>query len=248
MNVIRENMKEIKASEELKADTLRYLNEQRRAYSIPAVHHFGRYALIMACLLLALGVGGYSAYRRPVSYISIDVNPSIELGINRFKRVVSADAYNKDGEDILKDVVWKNIPYEEAVERLLSSERHSGFLTENSVLVVTVISDDPDTMIEGINAAGTGRKYHAQIYVSDPECLKEAHWHDMSFGKYRAYQELSQYDEEITVEACHEMTIGEIQDRIEGCKHHQQAEDLEIQSPEKNWNGHHGGHRRHHGE
>lgn len=48
--------------------------------------------------------------------------------------------------------------------------------------------------------------------------MKEAHLHEMSFGKYRAYLELSEYDPNVTVEDCHGMTMGEIQNRIDRCR------------------------------
>lgn len=248
MNAIMESMKEIHASEKMKADTLRYLNGKRREHSIPKTRHVLQYAFIAVCLLLALGTGGYSVYRRPVSYISIDINPSIELGINRFERVVSADAYNEDGQYILKDVALKNIPYAKAIDRLLSDEAYSHYLTEGSVLVFTVVAEQPDAVIKEISESGTGHAYNAQIYTSDEFCMEEAHQYNMSFGKYRAYQELSQYDENVTVEDCHGMTIGEIQDRIEGCRHHRRVQGEENPLPEYDWGGHHGRHRNHHGK
>ena len=50
---------------------------------------------------------GYSWVQRPVSYVSIDVNPSIELALNRFDRVVYAAAYNLEGEEILNGLSLK---------------------------------------------------------------------------------------------------------------------------------------------
>lgn len=50
--------------------------------------------------------------------------------------------------------------------------------------------------------------------------MNEAHQHEMSFGKYRAFLELSQYDADITVEDCHRMSMGEIQNRIKSCQGH----------------------------
>ena len=40
----------------------------------------------LACCLLVLlaGWGGHHAYFTPSAIISIDVNPSLELGVNRF--------------------------------------------------------------------------------------------------------------------------------------------------------------------
>ena len=74
--------------------------------------------------------------------------------------------------------------------------------------------------------------------------MEEAHSHEMSFGIYRAYLELSQYDESVTVEDCHEMSMGEIQTRIEGCRHHSQTQGQDQQEPDGtqgHHNGHHGG-------
>ena len=47
-------------------------------------------AALAACLALAFaGFGGF-AYAQPTTYVGIDVNPSIELGVNRFGIVVRA--------------------------------------------------------------------------------------------------------------------------------------------------------------
>ena len=92
MNELQRSMSEIKASEELKADTLRFLADQSRAERARSRFYMPACAMAVLCLFLLLGTGGYSLYGRPVSYVSIDVNPSIELGINRWGRVVSANA------------------------------------------------------------------------------------------------------------------------------------------------------------
>ncbi|WP_181861874.1 anti-sigma-I factor RsgI family protein [Slackia isoflavoniconvertens] len=38
---------------------------------------------------------------QPTAYMGIDVNPSIELGVNRFDVVVCAEGLNDDGEAVL---------------------------------------------------------------------------------------------------------------------------------------------------
>ena len=56
------------------------------------------FALAMACLtVLLLGGGGYLSYAMPVAAIGVDVNPSIELAVNIFDRVVGVTGYNEDG-------------------------------------------------------------------------------------------------------------------------------------------------------
>ena len=169
-------------------------------------------------------------YSRPVSYISIDVNPSIELAVNRFDRVVSAMGYNEDGQDILEHVSLKNISYQQAIERLLRDAYYSRYLNQDSQLVVTVISEHSDAMLEQINANDSFQALGALTYSSDTACMDEAHQHEMSFGKYRAFLELSQYDANITVEDCHNMTMGEIQNRIRSCQGHSGSDTTESHS------------------
>lgn len=220
MNVIRESMEKIRATEELKQTTLRYLNERCQKRSIFKAHAVPKYVLAALCLVFVIGLGGYSVYGKPVSFISIDVNPSIELGVNRFGQVVAANAYNEDGESILKNVSLKNVSYMQAIVRILEDESENGFLSGDSGLVFTIVSDNSKVMLEKITKNELFNFYGAQAYIADQSCMQEAHRHNMSFGKYRAYMELSEYDQSITVEDCHGMTMGEIQDKIETCRGH----------------------------
>ena len=51
-----------------------------------------------ACLLVAiLGFSGWQLYQKPVAYVGLDINPSLELAVNRFDCVVTATAINDDG-------------------------------------------------------------------------------------------------------------------------------------------------------
>lgn len=246
MNRIRKSMEGIRASEDLKAGTLQYLEQQRSRRRFvwrrpPA------YVLAALCLLLLLGVGGYSRYSVPTSYISMDINPSIELGINRYGRVVTAEAYNQDGRDILQHLSLKNKTYMQAVRSLLEDETFGSYLTENAALVFTIISDSPDVMRGELAAIDTGESCDVLTYISDSHCMQEAHGYQMSFGKYRAYLELAEYDQSVTVEECHEMSMGEIQDRIEGCRQHEQTEHGGTDQNNTDQSDHGGHHGEHHG-
>ena len=112
-NEIQKGMENIRATEEMKRNTLHYLEAQRdrkyRGIFQRMPYRALCYAMAVICIFILAGTGGYSVYSRPVSYISIDVNPSIELAVNRFDRVVSATGYNADGEDILQHVSLENI-------------------------------------------------------------------------------------------------------------------------------------------
>ena len=51
------------------------------------------------------------------------------------------------------------------------------------------------------------------------EIVSEAHGHGISIGKYSAYLQLAKYDDSVTVEDCHEMSMSEIHRRISEHKH-----------------------------
>ena len=219
MNPIRESLEKIQATEELKQNTLQYLNERRQKKNRVRAHYVPQAALAAAVLFCMIGIGGYSVYRKPVSYISIDVNPSIELGLNCFGRVVSTEAYNDDGGGMIEQVPLKNVSYMQAINRLINDDKYNRYLNEDAVLVFTVISDQPEKILEELHASELTEKYEALTYTSDPVCREEAHRHEMSFGKYRTYLELLEYDEDVTIEDCHGMTMGELRDRIDECAH-----------------------------
>lgn len=139
----------------------------------------------------------------------------------------------------------------QAVSNLLEDEVYRGYLTDNAVLVFTIISDTPDSIRAGLDTLDAGRLCKVMTYTSDSHCMEEAHSHEMSFGKYRAYLELNKYDISVTVEECHDMSMGEIQERIEGCRQHEETEHSQNHGNSNmdsgseshgNQGGHHGGH------
>lgn len=51
--------------------------------------------LAVACgLFLCMGIGNWYVFAAPVSYISVDINPSVELTLNRLNRVTAAEGKN----------------------------------------------------------------------------------------------------------------------------------------------------------
>lgn len=226
-NRIYDALAPVRASEELKSSTCAYLKAEReRRDSHPERFHFSvRELSLAACMVLFLtvGIGGYTVIRTPVSYISIDVNPSIELALNRMDRVVSAAAYNEDGEIVLEGVSVKGKPYAEAIDTIVESDAMSGYLSEDAVLTFTVASknDEKEAILqEGVEQTHSCKGHGGQSANADVELVSEAHGHGVSFGKYAAYMELAQYDDSVTVEDCRDMTMTEIHHQIDAHEQH----------------------------
>ena len=93
---LKEAFSQVKAGEDLKEKTRAFLGERTRGSERRKRIGYQPYVSAAVCLLFFM-VGGHWLYFTPTARISIDVNPSIELEINRFDKVVSVDAYNDDG-------------------------------------------------------------------------------------------------------------------------------------------------------
>jgi hypothetical protein len=101
---------------------------------------------IAACMAL-LFIGSGFAYATPASYLSVDINPtSVELGINPFGRVVSAEALNKDGEDVLSGIDVKGTNVKKAVKTIVDAATDKGYLEDDgsSVVLITAADDDKE--------------------------------------------------------------------------------------------------------
>lgn len=93
---------------------------------------------IAACFLICV-MSFMTLYMRADAAIYLDVNPSISLQINRFDRVVSAQASNADGEIVLDHMDLKNTDVDVALNAILGSMVKHGYLTEDSGTVLVSV-------------------------------------------------------------------------------------------------------------
>lgn len=181
-----------------------------------------------ACLCLVLsGAYGATVYAHPASYISLDVNPSIELCLNRWNRVIGVTAYNEEAQAICDSLTLKHNHYTDAVEKILCNEDFSSYCEkdETSDLTITIVSNDCLQLQEGIEACETYSGHTAEFHHADWETAQLAHENDCSIGKYTAYEELKKYNAEVSLEDCNEMTMHELHEEID--RHHNGSHDGE---------------------
>ena len=171
-------------------------------------------ALAACAVLIALGIGGGAyAYQTPVAYVGIDINPSMELGVNYFDRVVSAEGDNADGQDILSEINVVGMTYEEALASLNDSLMNKGYLTANAAVAVTVMCDDDsrysnleETSQRCFSSAGQG------VYCSRATSTEhhEAHESGLGMGKYLAWRSLVDAGVDISADDVAHMTMSEL--------------------------------------
>ena len=98
-----------------------------------------------AAFIVLCGLGVW-AYVAPYSYVSMDVNPSIKFMVNRLGYVISAEAVNEDGEDIIEGLDFSslsNLPIEEALELAIEEvEKQGYFVGDEAGMIITTANQN----------------------------------------------------------------------------------------------------------
>lgn len=159
---------------------------------------------LAACLCVAVLGGGVAAYqnRRVESVVGIDVNPSIELSVNRNDKVLKAEALNGDAEEVLDDMKLKDVDLDIAVNALIGSMVRHGYLDDlDNAILVTVAGDDKQKasllrqdVVVDIEASLEEHKVQAVVYDQQAPVTSEvrelADEYGISYGKAYFLQEL----------------------------------------------------------
>ncbi len=106
-----------------------------------------------AVLLLLIGFGTWSFFS-PYTYVSLDVNPSIEYSVNRYGLVLSAEAVNGDGEEILSELNLKFQNIDQALADTVDQIAEQGYFD----------GEDPGAIMIATSCKNTG--------TSDELCLR----------------------------------------------------------------------------
>ena len=222
-------LNQIKAEEQLILKTKSMLDASAKnkisVNSRPGV--FSKKIIAIACSFLFVSIlsfFGYAFYQTPVAYISLDINPSVELGVNAFNTVVEATSYNADGQAVLygSQVVNQNIAF--AIDVLVESASEKGFIAQDGSTVISVTSETNDTQLansiqaiaeQGVKSALNKNQYIAAIYKNNIPLgnREEAKRLGVSPGKLNLIRKVQELDSKVTVEQFKDAKVTEIMNK-----------------------------------
>lgn len=210
---IREALELVRTEDALKERTARTVTAALRR-RLRRGHPMMQYAAVAAaCLIIMLTISGCRIYATPVATISLDVNPSLELSVNRFDRVIAATAFNEDAQAILSSAKIQNMRYQDALELLLCSEGFTPYRSEGADISITVagVSDQHSTeILQRIRRCDSVISLNASCHSGHHENTTAAHEANLSLGKYEAYLILHELDSSISPSDVQPLTMREI--------------------------------------
>ncbi|MCS5694511.1 anti-sigma factor domain-containing protein [Desulfofundulus thermocisternus] len=163
---------------------------------------YWRSLLVAASLLLILGAGLF--YRgwmnQAVAYVSLDINPSVEMALDRRELVCQARGLNAAGEDLLSRVPVLGLPVEKAIGSLLDRAVQSRYLqpARNNVILTTITAESgrepaPQAgeiyrvIVKSLSSAGVPAE--VVVETAAPEMRRQASRLGLSTGRYLIHVE-----------------------------------------------------------
>lgn len=192
------------------------LQKRRKKRFFPV---YKRWIPAISCFaFVLLFATGYQICFATAAVISVDVNPSIELNINRLDRVIAVKSYNEDGDNLADSLKVQYMNYTEALEEILGNEALQKYLSsEEDMISIAVVTDDEkkgEQVLADVEEC-TANNDNTYCYQADQEEVEAAHAAGLSYGKYRAFLLLQQLDPNITTEEIQGMSVREIRDWID---------------------------------
>ena len=225
----------VTADEQLKENTIKFLQNALTEKRFDQLVTFNRrgvspvkklvFAVCSIAFVLFTSVIGYAVYKTPVAYICLDINPSVEIGINTFDRVVSAEGYNEDGKTILKDCKFKNLTIKGAVAQIVEAASEKGFIADDGSTVISITAETNNSSLAekleiqaelGANEAISKENDVVTIHKDNIslDIRDEAKKLSITPGKLKLIQKLQSLDSTITVEQYKDSKVTEIMSEI----------------------------------
>ena len=191
-------------------------------------------SLIAACLAVMLLGGGGVFYQRAnavASVVSLDVNPSIELKVNRSEKVLVCTPLNEDAKDILADMSngadLKGAKLDVAVNAIVGSLVRNGYLDSiSSAIMISV--EDKDTAraeklqreltstVDGVLQTSESRaSVLTQTLTQDAGLTQQARENSISTGKAALVNRVLALNATLKFDALAKLSVEELKDLAE---------------------------------
>lgn len=181
--------------------------ETNKAYSLKNLLKSRSVWISVAALLVCLG-SIFPVYQsnKAYAYMSIDADPSIELGLNKKLQVVELTGFNKDAENIISQLEdWKKKDVTELTKIILTQMNKEGFINNKEPVTITTVrpkngEKSVETKlkknIEEIKQVVKNQKLKIKMYTTSEEDVQKARGLGVTSGKYQQEKIEKQQDNE----------------------------------------------------
>ena len=154
----------------------------------------------------------------------MDINPSVELGVNAFDKVISVEAYNEDGKKILEGTNLINYDIDNAVSTMVSNAISEGYINKDgsSAIEITTSTNKENianklekSLKDVTNETLNSNDVDANIQTENVALSRrdEARELGITPGKLNLIQKLQELDPTINIENYKDSSVKNIQEK-----------------------------------
>ncbi|WP_139993831.1 anti-sigma factor domain-containing protein [Paenibacillus paridis] len=203
----------------------------------PAYWYSGAAAAVVLLMLLPFWFYMQKDMHPVVAYMSMDINPSVELGVDRQGKVRELHALNEDGEQIIQGLEFKGVSAEEVAASILQRAKGSHYLdTPDKDIFITsmlvegnsalqldyenILTGKVDRTLRSLLAQLAAEAVSANVTtLSIPSELRdEAAANGISSGKMAVYLMAKDEGYELELEQLKQQSIDKVTEPIGGVK------------------------------
>ncbi|PKM43544.1 MAG: hypothetical protein CVV03_08530 [Firmicutes bacterium HGW-Firmicutes-8] len=185
---------------------------------------------LMAASFLIL-VFGFSLYRNVATpeafaYVSLDINPSVELAVDKDLKVLNVRPLNGDAEKLLASIQLRGSDLYTSVNSILAESVREGYIKpgqKNYVLSTVTVNNEAaavkqsgginnDSLSRNLETAVENKGLDIQIVIlsSDRNTRDEAVRRGLSTGKFVVYKEAVSAGEKVTLKQVKENSLTQL--------------------------------------
>lgn len=180
---------------------------------------------VAAALAVVCCVFGLTTWRNAnavASVVSLDVNPSIQLQVNKNEKVLSAEALNEDAQIILEGMDLKGTQLKVAVNAIVGSLLQNGYLDRISSAILISVEDqdsqraarlESDLTAEvgaALQNASAGAAILSQTLSTDTDLNALAQSSNISVGKAAMIRDVQGLNSQLDFDALAALSVEEL--------------------------------------
>lgn len=172
-----------------------------------------------------------------VSILTIDVNPSIEINLNKDNIVVSVVALNDDAKVVVNNSNYEKENLENVLSMLVDSLKQNNYLSDEKNLILINVDSKDENLLEMVknktNESLEKNKVNGEIVIQQIEETSElkelAEKNNITISKVYYIQEQIKNEEGLKVEDFKDTSITEIKEKVNNYKQEQEKKKQEEQ-------------------
>ncbi|BCN28925.1 anti-sigma-I factor RsgI family protein [Anaeromicropila herbilytica] len=198
-----------------------YITKQENSHKTKHLKQFS--AAFTCCMIVLLCFSGWFVQNRtPDSVITLDVNPSIQIVVNKKERVLSVKALNKDAKKVIDKVRLKTSNLDHVVDQLVTTMVSEHYIRRDKNVVMVsienrntkkadIIALSLDQVIQkNLSKKKITPQVIRQVFTKDKNASTLARKHNVSVGKLKLIQEILPYNETFTIDTLASKSVTEL--------------------------------------